>query len=375
MRLRCCLFTEFARYIRKNQNKIIMFGAGVIGQVTAPEIMKIHNLLSNIECYIDNDREKWGTVISVYEKELFVYSPDYLKKCGNDTVIMLNISRFSDAVNQLERMECTDKMDCYIMPMMCIHNFCIQKSGGKAIMNEKPLIPKKIHYMWLGKQKISDKLQKCIDSWKRYCPDYEIVRWDETNYDYKKVMYMKDAYELGAYGFVPDYARLDILYHNGGIYMDTDVEVRKSLDPLLYQEAFCGVEKWQILNFGGCSGAIKGCSILKRILDAREQVQFIDRNGKRNNTTCGFYDTRAAIKEGYILNGTTQNVSGMNIYASDYFHPYDYMSGTVNCTENTFSVHWFNGGWLDEKMKQENEDAVIRFERTYRCSLKNCEIY
>lgn len=373
MKLRCCFFSEFAECIRSNRNRIVMFGVGVIGQVTALEIMKMYDLLPFIECYIDNDEGKWGTVISADGKEIQVYSPEYLKSCKRGTVILLNVSRFSDVLDQLERMACTTEMECYIMPIMCIHNFCLQKSGGKSVMSEEALIPKKIHYMWLGKQKIPGKLQKCIDSWKKYCPDYEIIRWDENNYDITKTAYMQDAYEAGAYGFVPDYARLDILYHNGGIYMDTDVEVRKSLDSLLYQEAFCGVEKWQVLNFGGCSGSVKGQAMLRKFLDARVQIPFIDKDGRKNKTTCGFYDTRVAVEHGYILNGTTQNISGMNIYASDYFHPYDYMSGRVSCTEHTYSVHWFNGGWLDEKMKLENEEAVHRFNRIYGLSLGNQE--
>lgn len=352
-----------------------MFGAGVIGQVTTPEILQMYGLVPYLECYIDNDGEKWGTVISVCGKQLCVHSPEYMKSCGHDVVMLLNVSRFSNVLNQLERMECTKDMDCYIIPMMCIHNFCLQKSSGKAVRSVKPLIPKKIHYMWLGKQKIPDKLQKCIDSWRRFCPDYEIIRWDESNYDIRKTAYMKEAYEAGAYGFVPDYARLDILYNNGGIYMDTDVEIRKSLDPLLCQEAFCGVEKWQIVNFGGCSGAVKGHHMLKKFLDARASIPFLDKDGKKNRMTCGFYDTKVAIEYGYVLDGTTQNIGGMNIYASDYFHPYDYMSGKINCTENTYSVHWFNGGWLDEEMKLANEEATIRFDQIYRYSLENTVDY
>ena len=130
-----------------------------------------------------------------------------------------------------------------------------------------------------------------------------------------------------------------------------------------------------MLNFGGCSGAVKGHPMLKRFLDARAQISFIDKNGKKNKTTCGFYDTRVAIEHGYVIDGTTQNIGGMNIYASDYFHPYDYMSGSVQCTEHTYSVHWFNGGWLDENMRMENEEAVRRFEQIYHWSLRNQEDY
>ena len=129
------------------------------------------------------------------------------------------------------------------------------------------------------------------------------------------------------------------MYREGGFYFDTDVEIKKNLDELRYQEAFCALEKWQILNFGGGSGAVKGHPMIKRFLDARESIMFLDENGKQNRNTCGFYDTQTALAEGYEITGKTQNIGGMNIYAYDYFHPYDYMSGLTNETEHTFSIH------------------------------------
>lgn len=92
-------------------------------------------------------------------------------------------------------------------------------------ISETPLIPKVIHYCWFSEKEIPEKYQKCIESWEKCCPDYEIKRWDESNYDISKNPYMKEAYEHQKWGFVPDYARLDILYHYGGIYIDTDVEL------------------------------------------------------------------------------------------------------------------------------------------------------
>ena len=267
---------------------------------------------------------------------------------------------------QLEQMECTKNMTAYIMPMMCIHNMCSDVSEGNPIMTDVPLIPKKIHYMWLGRKEIPSNLQKCIDSWKKYCPDYEIIEWNENNYDISKHPYMQQAYEKSAYGFVPDYARLDILYQYGGFYLDTDVELVKSIDDLRYQEAFCGVEKWQVLNFGGGSGAVKGHPMIKKFLDARRDVYFLDKNGNQNKNTCGFYDTKVILENGYQINGQTQNVKGMNIYAYDYFHPYDYMSGLLSRTEHTYAIHHFNGGWLDEKMREQNELTSMKYKQLYR---------
>ncbi len=374
MNLLCCGFKEFANRIREKEARIVMFGAGAIGRVSVPEILKEHDLLDSMECYVDNDEKKWGKKISVCCIDIPVRSPEYLKECPQSTAILINISRFSAVISQLEAMECTGQMDCYIMPMMLIHNYCMDASAGKGEVSDTQLIPKKFHYMWFGGKHIPENLKKCIDSWRLHCPDYEIIEWNENNYDINKHPYMKQAYEAGAYGFVPDYARLDILYNEGGLYLDTDVELKRNIDDLLFQEAFCGVEKWQIINFGGLSGAVKGHPMIRKFLDARTDILFTDADGNQNRNTCGYYDTGVAIREGYKINGKTQSVCGMNIYAYDYFHPYDYMSGIINDTDNTYSVHWFNGGWLDDKMRKANEEAKEKYLRLYRTAVNGQEV-
>lgn len=364
MQLKCCKFDTFAKKIKEKNNNIILFGAGAIG-VIIPEILDRLGIGQHIDCYLDNDKTKWGTTIETCGKRFNIKAPDYLEECSDETVILINVSRFSDVMEQLEQMKCTAYMTCYLMPMMLIHNYCTERSGGGAVKTAEQRIPRKLHYMWLGGKKFPDNLKKCIESWKYYCPDYEIIEWNESNYDFSRHPFMEQAYNAGAYGFVPDYARLDILYNEGGLYLDTDVEIKRNIDDLLCQEAFCGVEKWQIINFGGLSGAVKKHPMIKKFLDARHNIFFIDDDGKTNKNTCGFYDTGVAIKEGYKLNGKTQTIGNMNIYAYDYFHPYDYMSGLVNETENTHSIHWFNGGWLDDAMKTANEESKMRYLSLY----------
>lgn len=365
MRLECCEFEIFAQKIRERGSKIVLFGAGAIGNVVVPEILDQFGICRYVDCYLDNDKIKWGTAIAACGERFTVKSPDYLEECPEETVILLNISRFPDVMKQLNQMKCTQRMTCYMMPMMLIHNYCSGKSTGEAVKAAEQRIPRKLHYMWLGGKTLPENLLKCLESWKRYCPDYEIIEWNEFNYDLGRHPFMEQAYKAKAYGFVPDYARLDILYNEGGLYLDTDVEIKRNLDDLLYQDAFCGVEKWQLINFGGLSGAVKKHPMIKKFLDARQDLFFTDKNGVPNKNTCGFYDTQVAIKEGYRLNGKTQVIGNMNIYAYDYFHPYDYMSGLINETENTYSVHWFNGGWLDEAMKRANEESKMEYLSLY----------
>lgn len=371
MKIKVCAFEKLVENIKNQNQSIVMFGAGAIGQIVVPELLNEYGILKNVDCYIDNDCTKWNTKIAVREKELEIKSPDYLKQCDSKTVILINISRYAEVKYQLELLECTSNMEAYIMPMMLIHNFCRKESSGNATLSNEPIIPKKINYMWLGKKEIPANLRKCIETWRELCPDYEIIEWNENNYDISKHPYMKLAYECEAYGFVPDYARLDILYNEGGFYFDTDVILKRNLDSLRNQEAFCGVEKWQIFNFGGGSGAVKGNPMIKKFLDARRNLYFIDNNGKQNKNTCGYYDTQVALREGYIINGKTQTVNGMNMYAYDYFHPYDYMSGTLCETQNTVSIHQFNGGWLDEKMKEQNRIAAVQYSEVYNECIAN----
>ena len=367
MRLSCCNFAD----LKKHSNRIVMFGAGAIGQIVAPEILKQYDLLRYVNCYLDNDEKKWGSRITVHAIDFLINPPQYLEVCSDETVIIINISRFSNVITQLESMPCTKNMRCYIMPMLLIHNFCTFRSQGMPRMADAPLIPKKLHYMWFGGKPIPSNLKRCMESWKKYCPDYEIIEWNETNYDVHKHLYMKQAYDSHAYGFIPDYARLDILYNEGGFYLDTDVEIKRSIDDLRFQYAFCGVEKWQIINFGGLSGAVKGHPMIKEFLDARSDIYFLDDNGNQNRNTCGFYDTQTVLRMGYKLTGETQSIHSMNIYAYDYFHPYDYMSGIAHETENTYSSHWFHGGWMDERMKRANTETRNRYIKLYHKAIAN----
>lgn len=366
MQLKTGSFIAMAEDIIRKNSKIVIWGAGVIGSVITPEILAANGIDSYVECYIDNDRTRWGTDMELGGRTVKIFSPDRLKIMERNTVVLMTISRYYDALEQLRLMECTGEMSCYIIPMMCIRNFCGNTGKGALIMTSKPVIPKVLHYMWLGNRPMPEKLEKCVESWKTFCPDYEIVRWDETNYDVHKNAFVAEAYDNGRYGFVPDFARLDILHQYGGIYMDTDVEVVRSLDELLYQRAFCGVEKWQVLNFGGCCGAVKGHAGLEPFLERWSERRILREDGTLDSLSSGLIDTEIALQAGYQMNGENQNVLGINIYTFDYFHPYDYMSGMMHRTAHTFSIHHFNGGWLDEGARASNRKTTQMYEELTR---------
>lgn len=211
------------------------------------------------------------------------------------------------------------------------------------------MIPPKIHYCWFGRNELPSKAKKCIASWKRYCPDYEIIEWNEDNFDVCQNSYTRFTYENKKYAFLSDYARLLIIYQEGGIYFDVDVEVVRSLDDLLKEKAFLGFETEQYINTGVGFGAEAGNRVVKGMLDEYNCLL----KGDSGTIGCPVLNTAALTRLGLIQNGKLQNVSGATVYPVEYFNPYDDPTGKLNKTENTYSIHWFAKSWLSKR-------AVVR---------------
>ncbi|MBQ1183826.1 MAG: glycosyl transferase [Clostridia bacterium] len=211
-------------------------------------------------------------------------------------------------------------------------------------------IPKIIHYCWFGGKPIPEFAQKCIDSWKKYCPDYEIVRWDETNFDLSYNVYVKEAYENKKWAFVSDVARLYALVNYGGIYMDTDVEVVKSLDELLEYEAITGFQT-ATEAVTGLMACEKGQKMFKMFLDDYQNEHFVDENGNFNQTTNVIRITDACLKYGVRLDNTKQTVEGLTILPTEYLCPKNYYTKELKMTEKTLTIHHFDGSWLSDEEK------------------------
>ena len=218
-------------------------------------------------------------------------------------------------------------------------------------------IPKIIHYCWVGGKEKPASVQYCIESWKKFCPDYVIKEWNESNYDFSKNEYMRQAYEAKKWGFVPDYARLDIVYEHGGIYLDTDVELLKSYDSFLDKDAFMGFENTGngefFVNCGQGFGAAPHNEIIKRARDLYENISFINEDGSYNMLPSPYYTTQTLRQLGLVQENRDQLLPGVSVYASDVFCPKTFRSGEVNLTERTVSIHHFTASWMDEKIKDE----------------------
>lgn len=207
------------------------------------------------------------------------------------------------------------------------------------------MIPRKIHYCWFGRGKKNKLAQKCIASWKKYCPDYEIIEWNEDNFDVNRNAYTQMCYQEKKYAFLTDYLRLLIVEEHGGIYFDTDVEAVRSFDELLDNPAFFGFENDRFVNTGEGFGAEPHNPAVRQML--AEYNQLLD--GQHGTIGCPRLNTDALLKLGLELNGEKQKLSGAVILPSDYMNPYEDATGRMNKTENTVSIHWYSKSALSRK--------------------------
>ncbi|MBQ7148241.1 MAG: glycosyl transferase [Pseudobutyrivibrio sp.] len=209
---------------------------------------------------------------------------------------------------------------------------------------ENTLIPKKIHYFWFGGGQKPASVQKCIDSWHRFCPDFEVIEWNESNYDIHKHPFMEKAFEDEKWAFVSDYARLDILEQYGGIYLDTDVEVIKDLSPLCQCKGYIGFEKEDLIGDGQGFGGVAHFQIFKEMLSCYDGLEEYIESPKLR--------TKILLNHGLKLDGTRQKISEMEIYPVEYFCPKSWATGRINITPNTYSIHHFDGSWHGKSGKK-----------------------
>ena len=218
------------------------------------------------------------------------------------------------------------------------------------------MIPKKIHYCWFGGKPLNKLGEKCLKSWKKYFPDYEIIEWNESNFDLDSCKYVKEAYEAKKWAFVSDYARYKILYEEGGVYFDTDVEVVKRFDDVLERGAFMGCENPDTdtklaINPGLGFGVEAGNPFFREILDEYEEASFYKADGSLDLYTIVERTTDNLQKYGVKNTKEIQTVAGITIYPSEYFCPINMNTGRFEKTPNTHSIHRYAASWVDPKSR------------------------
>lgn len=219
------------------------------------------------------------------------------------------------------------------------------------------MIPKIIHYCWFGGNPLPKLAKKCIRSWKRYCRGYEIREWNESNFDIASApLYVRQAYEAKKWAFVTDYVRLKVVYEHGGIYLDTDVEIRKPLEPLLKHKAYFGFEDGKYIATGLGFGAEKETSILKELMEDYEAAPFVKTDGGLDITSCPLRNTEVFLRHGLVQDDSQQLLDGeILILPSVMLCPIAYNMTRKDGIENAFSIHWFSASWYEKKQLEQRQ--------------------
>ncbi|MFV0518775.1 MAG: glycosyltransferase family 32 protein [Lachnospirales bacterium] len=349
--------------------KLVCYGAGKnFDQVMIK--YKHKDLIDKVDCIIDNNEELQSTFKDFDgNKRPIISLNDFVKNNKIDNYVIL-ITIYNDYLNIIEQLDNYSELCGIHLYVGSFLHIKFEKNDFSVFKEKNVLkIPKVIHYCWFGGNKIPDEYNKYMESWKKYCTDYEIIRWDESNYDVTKNKYMHEAYIEKKWAFVSDYARIDIVNKYGGIYLDCDVELLKSWDLFLVDDFFAGFEDNKYIDLGLGFGAIAGHEYLVKLLDLYESLEF--RKGDTlNMVPCTVYQSMVLEKMGFKMNNTFQKINNMVIYPSNIFSPITfYGMGEVDL--NTYSIHHYSSSWHTEIERKYIQEFKERGQLLYQRYLLN----
>ncbi len=227
------------------------------------------------------------------------------------------------------------------------------------------MIPKVIHYCWFGRGEKSRLIKKCMRSWKKYCPDYEIIEWNEDNFDIDSTVWTREAYDSKKWAFVSDYVRLYVLYNYGGVYLDTDVEIKKPIDEFLKYPAFSGFEHFNTAPTGIIASE-KNQSVIKDWLSHYDGRHYIV-NGEICTDPNVNFMTNQLLEKGLKLNNEFQIIDGFAMFPKTYFCPLCMLTvEDDDFSENTYTVHHFTSTWRTPKGRKDLKRVRRHSTKWYR---------
>lgn len=349
--LRNTEYLDFIADVKNNERKIVCYGTGLV-LFSAEDMFSESGIDRNISLFIDGNQKKHEMRMLFSGRTIIIKGVDTLLTMDlSNTLLILTLETYEEVIDDLNQFRELDEFRCYIFSTInrsyikyiakndffCVHGYK-ERCGSERI-------PKVLHYCWFGDANPSDFMRKCIASWRDKCPDFEIILWNEDNFDVKCNNYVWQAYQSCKYAFVSDFARLDILYKHGGIYLDTDVKMLKSVETLLYHDAFISYNEWAVPN-SAIIGSVPGNWLIKEMRDSRSEVCFINNDGSYNLIINSFYESAALSKYGFRKNFTYQIIEGMAIYPPCFFVQIGkYGIPNAEIDERTFAVHYAGGSW------------------------------
>lgn len=340
---------EFKKYI--HEKKIYIWGAGR----ALESCIDIYCRENEIKGIIDNNKTLWGTVYSYNNQEVLIKSPEAFfeeiqdKALFKDCVLMISSPFYAaDIVEELDNIPQLDGLECFLQVLIRNTKESVERFEFTQGENK---IPKKIHYIWVGNKPLPDKYEKNIDSWKKYNPDFEIIRWDESNYDFTTCDYVREAFCAKEWSFVSNYARLDIVYQHGGIYLDTDVEVIHNLEVLLKDEVFLNMGCADRINMGCGFGAIAGHSMIDDMKKRFENSHFWLKEKAEKKPFHTFVHP-ITEKYGFKIENRYQKKSGIALYPCEVMSPLTIGEMSDFFSEKTVSIHHEEGNWKTDNEKR-----------------------
>ncbi len=338
-------FGEFHAAAAKK--KVIAFGASDFLRLVSLNYKEL-NLGNCISCVVDNDTNKQGSSIMVGGSEKDIVSPDGLLKYGaGNTVILIASEVYAyEIYMQVEELLGGKSTDIFVLPLM-IAKHTDDVTVRKPVDGTGNKIPKIIHYFWFSGEEKGSLAAKCIESWKRACPAYELMEWNADNYDVTKNPFAYGAFRQGKWAYVSDYARLDVISRYGGIYMDLDVILYKSMDPLLCHDFFIGFGPIRDVE-AAVFGAVKGCPVVGEMLQIYESREFdIEKSTTLLQLQPSLLD-RFFEGRGFEINGRYQEKDGIAIYPRDLFSARNWFTGAYETTDTAMGIHECAGGWTGQ---------------------------
>lgn len=336
-----------------------IYGLGeVYRQLAARDIYRfIHKSVAG---YIDNG--KAGQDIAIFDHSYPVYRAEYLREVNNAVVLLCSTRQLDSMYQTLCEQNLSDSIECFVLPLIWA------VSDGKndesvidrirASENTPQRIDKTIHCFWFSGEDKPKDYQRCIESWKKVCPDYEIVEWNAENYDCKKTLFVKQAYEKRKWAFVSDYARLDVIFRYGGIYLDMDVELVKRPDAWLKFDAFFNFGTQHDIDLGSGFGSVKDNPFIGELLELYQDRRFCDGDGTPMvwKYVQPVYIRDAFRNRGIRLDGSMQMTDDMLILPRRYHTPVDdFLFENYVQSEDTIGIHHYNAGWCDEEFLKQRK--------------------
>ena len=328
-----------------------------------------------IQFVVDNDKHKQGETIYINGVAKEIRAPEELLSYSESKLtLLIATDAFADEIyEQLEDMLPSQNTEVFFLSLLIskhvddtMDNPLIQLGVGEEN------IPRIIHYFWFSKEEKPESVKMCIESWKRCCPDYELKEWNADSFDVTCNDFAYEAFRQRKWAYVSDYARLAVIYQYGGIYLDSDVRLLKTMDPLLHNEFFIGYGPIRDVE-AAVFGAKKGCDVLARMLEIyRDRVFDLQKSMTLENVQPMLL-ARFLEKQGFTLDGKYLQRDGITIYPRDLFSAKNWFTYEYEMTDAAIGVHECAGGWSSvngKSRKQIKKECNHKLERLEQQSIK-----